>query len=103
MKLSGIFKECAISVMAAMDPKGKVEDALRRDGWQFKQSMTEEEVRDYILSCSAAGPVPILPNETKIFTPEGQEVFPKGQRDEALELRYKQARRTAAIREYGLN
>ncbi len=107
MKLSGIFKNyaknCAIAILADIDPKGKVHDALKREGWQFIPTKTDEEIRNELLAYSAAGPVCYLPNPVQVITPDGQEVFPKTGRNEDLELRLKQAKHVAAAREYGLN
>lgn len=104
--LTGIkahFKDCAVAVLAEIDPRGKVQTELIKEGWQFKKSLTEEEAKDFLLSCSIAGPAPcIIPENTKVFTPEGEEVFTK-EGNEPLEMRYKQAKRTAAAQVYGIS
>ena len=102
--LKAHFKDCAVAVLAEIDPKGKVQAELVKEGWQFKKTpMTEEEAKDFMLSCSFAGPVPcIIPENTKVFTPEGEEVFTK-ERNEPLEIRFIQAKRTVAAQLYGIN
>lgn len=100
--LSAHFKYYAAIALAEDGPQEKVRTVLMKEGWSFKNSISDEEMKNIIIATSAIGPVACLDfGRTKIFSPEGEEVFTV-KRNKELEDRYKQAVRQAAAHTYGL-
>jgi hypothetical protein len=100
--LSAHFKYYAAIALAEDGPQHKVRAELMKEGWSFKNSMSDEEMKNIIIATGGAGPAGCLNfGKIKIFSPEGEEVF-TAKRNKDLEDRYKQAVRQAAAHTYGL-
>lgn len=100
--LSAHFKYYAAIALAEDGPQEKVRTELRKDGWSFKNSLSEEEIKNIIIASGSVGPIGCFYlGKIKVFSPEGEEVFTV-KRNRELEDRYKQAVRQAAAHAYGL-
>lgn len=103
-RLSNQFKYYAALCLAEDGPQEKVRRELMKQGWQFKSSMTEQEMRDQMIASGMIGPVAAIPDvHTIILSPENETVFRVKDRDRALEARYQQAVRQAAARVYDIH
>ncbi|MCM2343747.1 MAG: hypothetical protein NDJ24_04225 [Alphaproteobacteria bacterium] len=103
-RLSNKFKYYAALCLAEDGPQEKVRQELMKQGWQFKPSMTEQEMRDQIIASGMIGPVAAIPGaHTIILSPENETVFRVKDRDHALESRYQRAVKQAAARVYDIH
>lgn len=102
-RLKSKFQYHAALLLAQDRPPQAVRAELIKEKWDFRSSMTQEEALNYVKANSIGGPAcAIPPITTKIFSPEGEEVF-KCERNQPLEDRYMAAVRKAASTIYGYN
>lgn len=103
--ISNHFKYYAALVLAEDGPQAAVRHELSKENWTFKSKYSEEELKAEIAASTALGHGVIIPfNRTVILSPENEEVFQtQGNRNTALEDRYKQAVRKAAARVYNID
>lgn len=101
--LANKFKYYAAIVLAEDGPQDKVRQELMKQGWEFKQTLTQEDAVKQVSANAMAGSAACVPfGRTQIYSPEGEEVF-KGDRNKPLEARYKAEVRKAAAKVYDIN
>ena len=100
--ISNYFKYQAAVLLAQDGPPKAVRQDLMKKGWQFRPSMTEKEARDHIIAGSmAGGPAAAVPfMTTRVFSPEGEQVFKLKDRNPELEARYMAEVRASAAKLY---
>ncbi len=101
--LSAHFKYYAAIALAEDGPQEKVRAEMMRQGWTFKNALSDKEMEAFVQASGMAGTMAGSQiSKMKIFSPEGQEVFTT-ERNKELEDRYKQAVRQTAARTYGIH
>lgn len=100
--LSNRFKYWTALALAEDGPQEKVRAEMMKQGWQFKSGLTQEDALRNVIASGLAGPVGCITfPRTKIYSPEGQEVFTQ-ESDPALQKRYREEVRATAARVYGI-
>lgn len=101
--LTNKFKYHAAVLLCEDGPPEKVKAELKKEGWSFKPSMTEEEVKREILGSAFMAPVVYVPTVyTHVTSPDGKDVFGRNAEKDA-KLHYKEAVKQAAARVYGIS
>ncbi|MFN3828057.1 MAG: hypothetical protein ACK4NR_10595 [Micavibrio sp.] len=101
--LANKFKYHATVLLTPEDPPTRVKQELLKDGWQFKPSRTEEEVKQEILSSAFMTPVVYVPHVyTQVISPEGEEVYGLNSNSETRE-KYREAVKKAAAKTFNVN
>lgn len=101
--LANKFKYHATVLLTPEDPPAKVRQELVNEGWNFRASMTEEEVKKQILSSAFVTPIVAVPVVfLRVSSPEGKEVFGE-KADEGTKQQYREAVKRAAAKVYNVN
>ncbi len=95
------FKYWAALSLAEDGPQDAVRAELMKQGWQFKNTMTREDVMKTVIANGMAGPLACIPHaRMMVCSPEGEDVFLSD--NKGLQQRYKDDVRAAAAKVYGI-
>lgn len=99
--ISGRFKYWAALALAADGPQAPVRAALMKQGWQFQNALTQEDIVNNVMVNGMAGSMGCATfARIKICSPNGEDIFQTGNKE--LQKRYKDDVRAAAARLYGI-
>jgi|GEM_PF-2733153 hypothetical protein len=104
-KIANRFNFFVSNTIALDNPHPEVRAEMMKQGWTFRTAPTTQEEAANIIAAgptdSGVGALCLPAKLTKIFSPEGEEVFSR-ERNKPLEARYKAEVRKAATQVYGI-